>query len=71
VTSVAYNPNGSEIVSGSADRTVRVWDARTGMEKVELVPYESPTRQTQSVTSVAVSPDRSKILCGCDDNSVL
>ena len=28
VTSVAFTPDGSRIVSGSADRTVRVWESR-------------------------------------------
>ena len=32
VTSVAYSPDGKHIVSGSYDRTVKVWDAATGEE---------------------------------------
>ncbi|KAM6493347.1 hypothetical protein JOM56_011481, partial [Amanita muscaria] len=32
VTSVAFSYNGSKIVSGSYDKTVRVWDANTGVE---------------------------------------
>ena len=30
VTSVSFSPGGSRIVSGSQDKTVRVWDAVTG-----------------------------------------
>ena len=30
VTSVAISPDGATLVSGSADRTVRVWDAASG-----------------------------------------
>jgi WD40 repeat protein len=33
VTSVAYSPDGKHIVSGSWDKTVKIWDAATG-EKV-------------------------------------
>ena len=32
VTSVAYSPDGIRIISGSADNTVKVWDAATGKE---------------------------------------
>ena len=32
VLSVAYSPDGKHIVSGSWDRTVKVWNAATGKE---------------------------------------
>ena len=31
VTSVAYSPDGKHIVSGSTDKTLRVWDAHRGI----------------------------------------
>ena len=34
VKSVAFSPDGSKIVSGSYDKTIRVWDASTGVEIV-------------------------------------
>jgi WD40 repeat protein len=30
ITSVAYSPNGQHIISGSRDKTIRIWDAETG-----------------------------------------
>jgi WD40 repeat protein len=32
VVFVAFSPDGSKIVSGSCDTTIRVWDASTGVE---------------------------------------
>ena len=32
VLSVAYSPDGKHIVSGSLDKTVKVWDSQTGKE---------------------------------------
>ena len=30
ILSVCYSPDGTQIMSGSSDHTVRVWDAETG-----------------------------------------
>ncbi|PVH68254.1 hypothetical protein DL98DRAFT_441609, partial [Cadophora sp. DSE1049] len=52
VTSLAFSPDGKQIVSGSYDRTVRRWDAATG--QLLLPALEG---HTSGVTSVAFSPD--------------
>ncbi len=64
VTSVATSPDGSRIVSGADDNTVRVWDARSGAELACLRGH------TGGVTSVATSPDGSRIVSGADDKTV-
>jgi WD40 repeat protein len=51
VTSVAFSPDGKQVVSGSWDQTVRLWDAATGAALQTLKGHSS------SVTSVAFSPD--------------
>ena len=65
VCSVAFSPDGQQIVSGSTDRTVRVWDVRTG--EVAAQPFES---HTDSVYSVAFSPDGQQIVSGSLDQTV-
>ena len=37
VHSVAYSPDGKHIVSGSYDKTVKIWDSTTGKEVSVLV----------------------------------
>ncbi|MGD2425053.1 WD40 repeat domain-containing protein, partial [Mycolicibacterium nivoides] len=49
VTSVAFSPDGSRIVSGGEDKTVRLWG-------VDGQPIGEPMRHEDKVTSVAFSP---------------
>jgi WD40 repeat protein len=51
VSAIAYAPDGRRIVSGSYDRTVRVWDASTGRQRAEFA------WGIGKIDSVAVSPD--------------
>ncbi|KAF8667760.1 hypothetical protein AX14_006302, partial [Amanita brunnescens Koide BX004] len=65
INSIAFSPDGSKIISGSFDKTVRIWDASTG---VEMLP---PLRGYDDwVYSVAFSPDGSKIISGSSDKTV-
>jgi len=56
---VAWHPDGKRIVSGSHDKTVRIWDADTGTE-VRRLDHE------REVGELAVSPDGQWIAAGCD-----
>ena len=56
VRSVAFNHDGSRIVSGSYDKTVRVWNAATGTCEATLTGHDS------YVLSVAFNHDGSRIV---------
>jgi WD40 repeat protein len=65
VLSVAYSADGSRIVGGSADNTVRRWDATTGQA------IGAPLKLHQSrLHSVAFSPDGRDMASGSADNTV-
>ncbi len=63
VNSVSFSPDGSKIVSGSEDGTLRLWDAETGQELKRM-------KHDGSVYSVSFSPDGKKIVSGSYDDTL-
>ena len=63
--SVAYSPDGRHVISGSADETIRIWDAETGAEVGK--PLNGHTAQ---VMSVAYSPNGRHIISGSADRTI-
>ncbi|KUJ10180.1 uncharacterized protein LY89DRAFT_710917 [Mollisia scopiformis] len=64
VTSVAFSPDSKQVVSGSYDATIRLWDAATGAALQTLKGH------TNLVTSVAFSPNGKQVVSGSDDKTV-
>jgi WD40 repeat protein len=65
VLSVSFSPDGTRIITGSYDGTLRLWDAGTGE------PIGEPLRgHTGSVWSVSFSPDGTHIVTGSSDKTV-
>ena len=65
VNSVTFSPDGKWIVSGSSDKTIRVWDAMTHDAVGD--PLEG---HSSLVTSVAFSPDGTRIVSGSYDKTI-
>ncbi len=64
INSVGFSPDGSIIVSGSHDQTVKLWDAKNG----NLL--RSIQGHTGRINSVALSPDGSTIIAGTSAKAV-
>jgi WD40 repeat protein/serine/threonine protein kinase len=64
VCSVMFSPDGTRIVSGSGDKTIRLWDASTGEELHTLEGHED------RLFSVSFSPDGTRIASGSKDQTI-
>ncbi|MFN7384702.1 MAG: protein kinase domain-containing protein [Dolichospermum sp.] len=64
VISVAYSPDGQTLASGSSDKTIKLWNVKTGKLLQTLKGHSS------WVTSVAYSPDGQTLASGSGDNTI-
>lgn len=65
VIDVDYSPTGKEIVSGSYDKTLRIFKVDEGRSRE--VYY---TKRMQRLTSVLWSADNNYVLCGSDEMDI-
>jgi WD40 repeat protein len=63
ITSVAWSPEGKRLVTGSKDKTAKLWDADTGKELLTLSGHSG------EVTSVAWSPEGRRLVTGSKDKT--
>jgi serine/threonine protein kinase len=64
VLSVSFSPDGRRLLTGSKDKTVRLWDVATGEEAARFEGH------TDKVWSVLFTPDGRFIVSGSADRSV-
>jgi WD40 repeat protein len=64
VTSLAFSPDGRWLVSGSWDKTIKIWDAEAGREVQTLAGHEHP------VYSVAFDSRGQWVASGGEDGTI-
>lgn len=64
VMPIAFSPDGRLLASGSMDKTIKLWDVRTGTLKQTL------TGHSNGVHSLEFSPDGMTLASGSDDKTI-
>lgn len=64
VNAVAFSPDGRTLASGSDDKTVKLWNVKTGELLHTLVKH------TDKVNAVAFSPDGRTLASGSEDTTI-
>ena len=65
IYALAFTPDGKRLVSGAADRSVKIWDIATGASG----SIRSPTRRTASTASRS-RPDGTRVAAGGLDKTI-
>ena len=66
VVILQFHPSGNCFVTGSEDKTARLWDIRSDQQVKE---YKPPTANS-GFTSCVLSLSGRYIICGSDDNQI-
>ncbi len=74
VNTVAITPDSTKIVSGSYDKTLKIWDITNGTSLIGFLNrfYEdmNPMPYCECVNTVAITPDGTKFISGGDNETL-
>lgn len=65
VSAVAWLPDGSRLISGSEDRTIRIWEVENGLMVASLTGHQT------GITAMALSPKGEKLASGDSDGTII
>jgi len=72
VTSVAFTPNGKRIVADTVEGSVNVWDSNSSQLLLSArADMSGAWNKVPSVSSIAISPDSTRVAVGSGDWSVI
>ena len=72
ITAMEFSSDGSLIVSGGNDKTVRLWNLSSTDEETQITAvHQMKTNHESIVSCLAISPDSSRIFSGGIDSKVL
>ena len=63
---MAFSPNGKQVVSGSFDKSVKLWNVETGTELSTMTVDSGPF----GVTAISFSPKGDMIAAGCANGKI-
>jgi WD40 repeat protein len=61
---VSFSPDGQRVATAGYDRTIRIWDARTGQEILILRGH------TRQVSTVRILPDGHRLISASVDQTI-
>src|SRR5262249_9845061 len=64
IYALAFTPDGKRLVTGAADRSVKIWDAASGTRLYTL------SDSTDGINAIAISPDGRRVAGGGYDQTI-
>lgn len=64
VTSIAVSPDSNYVATGSKDKSIKLWELKTGREVRSLLGHE------MTVNSIRFSPDGKQLISGSNDKTI-